>query len=248
MLKVIDVTLDYKNEVGELIERRLEQLRRSKRTIHLHGIQWISITTVCFLLIYGTGTLALNSITPPSTGPARSDLQADYGEWMVQIIPRVDPEIVEEIKRDNPNNSEVFKDPEEMDPYKDPFIIIQGQEDKDEPPILDPHQPTAIASEPTNTRTPEQSPTATPIGLESPTPTPTTMPTISPTNTPIPTQPATYTPVPPNPTSPPPPTDQSLVAICHKPGDSNQRTLHVPPSDVADHIAHGDYLGECTNP
>jgi len=238
MLKVMDVTLDYQKDVQELVQRVFDQLRRGKRTIFQHIIQWLSIWIAIFLLIYCTGTFALYGITPPSTGPASSDLQADYGEWMVMVIPRVDPEIIEEIKKDQPQNPEVFMDPEAVNPDEDPFIIIQGQPGNGEPPILDTPLPTTVASEPTSTRSPDQSPT----------PTPTLVLTTTPTNTPVPTQPPTNTPVPPNPTSPPPPTDQSLVTLCHKPGEPNQRTLHVPPVDVADHLAHGDYLGACPNP
>lgn len=238
MLKVIDVTIDYKNEGRELIERLIGQLRHSKRTIFQQSIQWISITTVCFLLIYASGTLALYTLTPPRTEPALSDLHADYGEWTVVLVSRVDPDIVEEIKRDNPQNPEVFTNPKEIDPNDDPFIITQGKEGNEEPPILDIPQPTPTASEPTSTRSPDRSPT----------PTPTLILTITPTNTPAPTQSPTNTPVLPNPTSPPPPTDQALVTLCHKPGEPNQKTLHVPPADVADHLAHGDYLGECIIP
>ena len=99
---MLDVTLNNRRGLPELLERVLDQLRRGKRTIFLHSIQWLSIWIAIFLLISGTGSLALNGITLPSTGPARSDLQADYGEWMVMVIPRVDPEIIEEIKRDKP--------------------------------------------------------------------------------------------------------------------------------------------------
>ncbi len=248
MLKVLDVTLNNRRDVLELLERLIDLLRRYKRTILLHSIQWLSIWIVIFLLIYGTGTLALYGIALPSTGPARSDLRADYGEWMVVVISRVDPEIIEEIKRDKPQNPDVFMNPEAVNPDEDPFIILQDQPGNGEPPILDTPQPATVASEPTNTKSPDQSPTSTPIVTESPTPTPTLMLTITPTNTPVPTQPPTNTPVPPNPTSPPPPTEQSLVTLCHKPGEPNQKTLHVPPADVADHLAHGDYLGECANP
>ena len=248
MLKVLDATLVYPNDVRELLGRVLDQLRRSKRTIFQHSIQWLSIWIVIFLLIYGTGTLALYGISPPSTGPARSDLQADYGEWMVMVIPRVDPEIIVEIKRDKPQNPEVFMNPETVNLDEDPFIIIQGRPGNGEPPIIMTSLPTTVVSEPTSTRSPDQSPTSTPIVTESPTQMPTLVLTTTPTNTPVPTQSSTNTPVPPNPTSPPPPTVQSMVTICHKPGEFNQRTLQVPPADVANHLAHGDYLGACTNP
>lgn len=248
MLKVLDVTLDYRKDVRELSDRVLDQLRRSKRTILLHSIQWISITTACFLLIYGIGTLALYNISLPSTGPARSDLQADYGEWTILAIPRIESEIIEEIKRDKPQNPEVFMNPDAVNPDEDPFIIIQDQQGNGDPPILDVPIPTTVASEPTSTRSPVQSPTPTPIETESPTPTPILILTIKPTNTPNPTQRPTNTPLPPNPTSPPPPTDPFLVTICHKPGDRNEKTIRVPLADLANHFAHGDYIGECANP
>jgi hypothetical protein len=247
MLKVLDATLDYKNDVQEFLQRFFDQIRRSKQSIILHTIQWTSIAIVCFLLVYSTGTLALFTITPYSTGPAHSDLQADYGEWPVALVARVDPDIVEEIKRDNPQNPEVFLSPQEMDPYEDPFIIIKDNPGNEEPPILDTPQPTPVASEPTNTKTPDQSPTSTPIMTESPTPTPTLVLTTA-TITPAPTQAPTNTPIPPNPTSPPPPTDQSLVTICHKPGEANERTIQVPQANIANHLAHGDYIGECGIP
>jgi hypothetical protein len=248
MLKVLDATLDYKKDVRELLQRFLDQLRRSKRSILSHFIQWTSITTVCFLLVYSTGTLALYTITPYRSKPAHSDLQTDYGEWVVVFVPRVDPDIVQEIKMDNPQNPEVFKNPEEMDPYEDPFIIIQGQPGNEQPPILDTPQPPRDALEPTNTRSPDRAPTSTPIVTESPTPTPTLILTVTPTNTPAPTQAPTNTPVPPTPTSPPPPTDQSLVTICHKPGEPNEITLQVPQASVANHLTHGDYIGGCAIP
>jgi hypothetical protein len=248
MLKVLNVPLNNRRDIRELLERLTDPLRRNKSSIAFQSTQWLSIWTVIFLLIHGTGTLALNSITLSSTGPARSDLQAEYGEWKVMVISSVDPEIVEEIKRDKPQNPEVFVTPEARNPDEGTFIIIQGQEGPHEPPILDAPLPTTIASEPTNTNAPEQSPTSTPIVTESPTLTPTTMPSISPTNTPLPTQSPTNTPVPPNPTSPPPPTDQAIVMICHKPGEPNERTIRVPQANVGDHLAHGDHVGTCSNP
>jgi hypothetical protein len=164
------------------------------------------------------------------------------------VISRVDPEIIEEIKRDKLQNPEVFMNPEARNPDEDPFIIIQDQQGNGKPPILDTPLPTTVASEPTSTRSPQQSPPSTPIVTESPTPTPTTMPPISPTNTPVPTQSPTNTPVPQNPTSPPPPTDQALVTICHKPGEHNQKTMQMTEAVAQVHLAHGDFRGECTSP
>ena len=246
MLEVLNVPLNNRRDVLELLELLINSLRRHILAIFVQSIRWLSYWIVIFLLIYGTGTIALYGIALPSTGPARSDLHADYGAWTVNLIPRIDPEIVEEIMRDRPQNPEVFMNPEARNPDEDPFIIIQDQQGNGKPPILDTPLPTTVASEPTSTRSPEQSPPSTPIVTESPTPTPTTMPPISPTNTPVPTQSPTNTPVPQNPTSPPPPTGQALVTICHKPGEYNERTIRVPQANVGDHLAHGDYLGECT--
>lgn len=249
MLEVLNVPLNNRRDVLELLERLIDSLRRHKLAIFVQSIQWLSIWIVIFLLIYGTGTLALKSITLSSTGPARSDLQADYGEWKVLFLHRVDPEIVEEIERDSSENPEVFMNPDAVNSDDEPFISIPGNKGEQEPPVSDSPLPTVAASEPRNTSTPEQSPTSTPIVTESPTPTPTTMPPISPTNTPEPTQAPTNTPVPQNPTSPPPPpTEQSLVTICHKPGEHNQKTMQMTEAVAQVHLAHGDYRGECTNP
>jgi len=233
MLKVIDFTLDYKKDIHQLSERLLDQLRRSKRTILLQTIQWTGITTVCFLLIYGTGALALYNITFPRTGPANSDLEANYGEWTAMVIPPVDPEIIAEIKKDKPQNPKVFMNPEAVNPDEDPFIINRSQPGTQEPPINNTSITVPVASEPENTRPPDQSPTSTPIMTIAPTssPTPTLLPTSTsapptptspPTNTSAPptatqtlTLPPTNTPVPPTPTSlptntPVPPTPTSL--------------------------------------
>jgi hypothetical protein len=248
MLEVLNVPLNNRRDVLELLELLIDSLRRHKLAIFVQSIRWLSFWIVIFLLIYGTGTLALYGIALPSTGPARSDLQAGYGEWKVMVISRVDPEIIEEIKRDKLQNPEVFMNPEARNPDEDPFIIIQDQQGNGKPPILDTPLPTTVASEPTSTRSPQQSPPSTPIVTESPTPTPTTMPPISPTNTPVPTQSPTNTPVPQNPTSPPPPTDQALVTICHKPGEHNQKTMQMTEAVAQVHLAHGDFRGECTSP
>ena len=302
MFKVLDATLDYPKDFRELLERVVDQLRHSKRTIIRQSIQWFSITTVCFIFIYSIATLALYTLTSYITLPAHSDLHADYGEWMVMTIPRVDPEIIEEIKRDNHQNPEVYMNPEEIVPYEDPFIIMQNQPRNEEPPISNSSQPTTVASEPTNTRSPDRSPTSTPnvakTATSSPTPTPSqtdppapltstsqptntsvpptptpqpsktptpptstqpptntpalSTPTLPPTNTPAPPMPTlspTNTPAPPTSTSPPTPTNQPWVWICHISRIEwiPPITILVPQDWVEWHLAHGDYLGECTN-
>ena len=53
--------------------------------------------------------------------------------------------------------------PDAVNPDDDPFVTLQDQFGNDEPPTLDTSQPTTLASEPTNTRSPVRSPTSTPI-------------------------------------------------------------------------------------
>jgi hypothetical protein len=61
-------------------------------------------------------------------------------------------------------------------------------------------------------------------------------PTVTPTATITPT--ATVTPT-------MTPTDTWKIAICHKPGTPAEKTLFLPPSAIAGHEGHGDYLGPC---
>jgi len=35
------------------------------------------------------------------------------------------------------------------------------------------------------------------------------------------------------------------TTICHKPGTPAEKTMEVPDSAVADHLDHGDLLGDC---
>jgi hypothetical protein len=246
MFKVIDITLDYQHDVRKPLHQFFKQLRRSKRTIFLRCSIWIGIAITNFLLIYSCGTLGLHNIPTTSSGQARSNLRADYGEWTIAFIPGFVSDIIEDIKLDNTQSPEVFKDPEVIDPYEGPFVN-QGQVGNEEPPIIVTHQPTPTAPEPMNTRLPNRSPTTTQIVLETVTPTLTLMPPVSPTYTPAPMNTPANTPVPTNPTSPPSSTNQPLVTICHKPGGINEKTIRVPQSNLSDHITHGDYIGECAN-
>ena len=108
MIKEVNVTVYKVKNILEVFERLIDLIRRQKRNILLHCIQWSSITAISFLLVNGSATLALVNISTPNSGPARSRFPADYGEWALSLVPRVDPDIVEEIKRDNPQNPEVF--------------------------------------------------------------------------------------------------------------------------------------------
>jgi len=38
----------------------------------------------------------------------------------------------------------------------------------------------------------------------------------------------------------------SKVKVCHKPGSSNSHTISIDPSSLPAHLAHGNYLGECS--
>lgn len=71
----------------------------------------------------------------------------------------------------------------------------------------------------------------------------------TPTPQPTPTPEATPTPEPPVPTPTPQPTPTPIdpVTICHIPDGNPQDavTIDVLPDEVADHLAHGDVLGEC---
>ena len=46
--------------------------------------------------------------------------------------------------------------------------------------------------------------------------------------------------------SPPGDDDENNVAICHRTGNGSYHTIYVSPQAVQAHLAHGDYLGPCT--
>jgi hypothetical protein len=215
--------------------------------ILVNSVQWISITLICFLLIYGAGTFGLYGSIATSNSPTRSKLTADYGEWAGTSIPRLKSGIVDEIMRDNPQNPEAFLKPLMRQVNQYPIAIVQDYSGDDEPPKLESLLITPISTEPTSTTSPDPSPTSElPVVTQTPQPTPTLSVSIEPTNTP--TNSPSQTQLPTNTPAPPPPTVEVLVAICHKPGEHNQKTMYLPEADIADHLAHGDYLGECTNP
>jgi hypothetical protein len=40
---------------------------------------------------------------------------------------------------------------------------------------------------------------------------------------------------------------EEKVTICHKPGTPDQKTLQVPTNALSGHLAHGDFLGSCSD-
>ena len=289
MLKVLDANLSYPKDFRQLLQRLFERLLLNKGTIFAHSVLWISISVFIFLLIFAAGTLGLNSIKYQDTGSVESGISADYGEWLVLDISPIDPEIILDIKRDNPQNPEVFKNPEVINSDEDPFIITQDQSENNEAPILGKPISATVYPESTSSGPQGHSPTLTPVVSLTPTPTATLILTVTPTNTPLPTHSPTNTPVPPTPTSPPTntpipptptsplintpipptptlpptntpapptatlpptPTNQPWVTICHISWFDwiPPITMQVPQNWVGWHLAHGDYLGQCTDP
>jgi len=111
MFTVLDTTLSSRKDIQKILGRQLDQLLWNKRRILVNGIQWISITIISFLLVYGAGTFGLNGNPATSDSPIRSKLTADYGQWAGTSIPRLKSGIVDEIMRDNPQNPETFLKP-----------------------------------------------------------------------------------------------------------------------------------------
>ncbi|MHA2405830.1 MAG: hypothetical protein ACXACH_03655, partial [Candidatus Hermodarchaeia archaeon] len=235
MLKVIGATLKYPRYVREFFLHFSDQLRRRKQSIILQSYQWFGITILCFFLIYGTATLALYTITSYIASSAHSDFQADYGEWTVMTIPRVDSKIIEEIQKDNPNNPNVYINPEEIDPYKVPFITIQNPSGNEEPPIGNSPLPSPVPSEPTNTQSPNRSPASTPTVVNTDTFSPTPSPSqINPPAPPTSTQAPTNLPAPPTPTlqptnSSPPPTPTLQPTNSSPPPTPTLQPTNSPP-------------------
>lgn len=244
----------------KIFERQLDQLLCYKKRILGNSIQWISITLESFGLIYGAGSFGLYGNNAISDSPIRSKLAADYGEWAWTSIPRIKSGIVDEIMRDIPHNPEAFLIPLMRQVNEYPIVIVQDHSGDDEPPKMEALLITPISTEPTSSPSPDPSPTSEPpVVTQTPQPTPTLSIRIEPTNTPTNSPPQTQSPtnapdLPPPTQSPtntpaaPSPTVESLMTICHKPGKHNQKTMYLPEAEIANHLAHGDYLGGCTNP
>ena len=101
--------------------------------------RWLLIVPLILLLLFGCGSLALLE-TRAAEADTRSQLQADYSQWPFMVIAPINPEIVEEVKRDN----ERYEDPEEEEP-----VIVPG-------PFWNTPTP---APEATSTPTPGEGPT-----------------------------------------------------------------------------------------
>lgn len=85
---------------------------------------------------------------------------------------------------------------------------------------------------------PTSLPTAPPTAIPSATRTAT--PTQVPSRTPLPTVTPTQETAPPEPE----PTQVAVVTVCHQTGEG-EVTMTISAEDLNDHLAHGDYLGEC---
>lgn len=218
-------------------------LGQDRPRLSLDLLGWMSIVLVVPILIYGVAELAQYGIEMPSE-PARSKLETDYGKWAFTEIRRVKPGILDEIQKDRPD--EIMVIGALVHESGSASIYASVQEPKhgggqNLPPILPTPSPTGVVSTPSATTTESSTPdvTATLTG------TPIVPPTIIPmaTHTPVPT--STVQPTATSMPTIPPPTESPNVTICHKPGE-HQKTLIVPQSDVSEHLAHGDYLGACT--
>ena len=73
--------------------------------------RWLLIVPLILQLLFGCGSLALLE-TRAAEADTRSQLQADYSQWPFMVIQPINPEIVEEVKRDK----ERYEDPEEEEP------------------------------------------------------------------------------------------------------------------------------------
>jgi len=234
MFTVLDVTISNRRDVLELFERLLDLLHLHKLTILRQCTRWIILTVFIFFLIYGVGTLALYNITPPNPYPAYSDLEANYGEWTAMVIPPINPEIIDEIKKDKPQNPKIFMNPDAVNPDEDPFIIIQDRSVNNELPILDTPIPTNVASEPTSSSSLGHSPTLTPVASLTPTSTPALILTITQTSTPPLSQSPTYTADPPTQTLPPTVTLAPPTPTLPPTNTADPPTPTLPPTDTAD--------------
>ncbi|HEY46284.1 MAG TPA: hypothetical protein G4O14_05825, partial [Anaerolineae bacterium] len=101
--------------------------------------RWLLIVPLILLLLFGCGSLALLE-TRAAEADTRSQMQADYSEWPFMVIQPINPEIVDEIKRD----IERYEEPEEGEPEP---VVIPG-------PFWNTPTP-----EPTSTPTPGVQPT-----------------------------------------------------------------------------------------
>jgi hypothetical protein len=242
---------DILSELRKGILRILGQVRQDLAPDFLG---WLSIVLLVPVSIYAAAELGLNSMEIPST-LVISRLEANYGEWTLAEIRRVRPEIVDEIRKDRPDEGIVIGSSVQESGFVGIHFSTQEPEREGShsgSSISPAPTPTGVDITPSTTTTESPTPDVTPTHTFTPTPdtmptliyTPTVGPTFTPMATdtppPTPTPHPTNTPVPTN----PPPTETSNVTICHKPGQL-QRTLNVPQSNVADHLAHGDYLGAC---
>lgn len=201
---------------------------------------WLRLVLIVQVLIYGSAELALFGMEMPSQ-PTRSRLEARYGEWAFIEIRRVKPEILDEIEKDRPD--ELADLPVQESGSGGIFGSKQepkGDSSQSASTILSTPTAAEAVSSSLTSMTKSSALDVTLILTITPTLTPTFTPTSTHTAVPTSTTQPTATSMPPD----PPPAQESIASVCHKPGEK-QRTLNVPESDLTSHLGHGDKLGAC---
>ncbi|MEK6588073.1 MAG: hypothetical protein AABY97_04455, partial [Chloroflexota bacterium] len=145
---------------GVSAARKQEERKDSLRDL----LRWLLLVPLIFLLLFGCGWLATVGL-PVASADTRSFLKADYGPWGFEVIQPVNPEIIQEIQKDQILYPSTFTEPVA------PTIV-----------------PAPFWPTPTPTPTPTPGPTDTPgpTSTASATPTPVT-PTATLTSSPTPT-------------------------------------------------------------
>jgi hypothetical protein len=207
-------------------------------------IRWLFLIPLILLLLFCCGQLALFGITPPVSADTGSNLEADYSVWSFSVIPRVLPEIINEIREDREGELDEVIIPGRVWPLlpapttEEPTPTSTSSPKPPDPTRTAtsvPDRPTAtdtIPPTPTSSPTISPSPTSPWVWIPSSTPTETPLPpTRTPTN--IPSDTATITPEPTDtPTDIPIPTDTPSRTPTPIPIPSDTLTPSLTPSET----------------
>ena len=132
-------------------------------------LRWLLAIPLVVVLIFASGSVALVQASP-APSDTRSQIAADYQRWEFTVFKPIDPDIVEEIQKDQVLYPEVFEEPVQ------PVVSPGSFWDPPDSPV--PAEPT-----PTPTLLAVSTETSTPVSTVSTTPTATASPTPSPTPT-----------------------------------------------------------------